>query len=1205
MEIRITNEKGTTDGKTYFSFKTIRNMKLTVFLIILGVCQVKATTWGQEVSLSLDNASLKEVFKEIRKQAGYDFIYTTKLINQSRPVTLHVSKLPVSEVLKLSLTNQPFTYVVDNKTIILRKKEHVKIVKNLDQKNYDFSPSVFPADTLRGQVRDENGEALIGVNVQVKGTSKGTSTDFDGRFELMNVGENSFLVFSYVGYQTQEVEIKNQSYINIEMLTDVAMLDEVVVVGYGVQKKVNITGAITTISDDYLHSRSASSVSQLLQGQSSGVDLGVSKTGFAPGTQMDIEIRGVGSLGGTSPLIIINGIPGKLDDLNPEDIESISILKDASSSAIYGARASNGVILVTTKSGLKRDLSATYSGGVSLNRPMVLPKTLDSYTYARVHNEAAQNTGARYYKDDVIDRIIAYQNEDWGYLKQFMPEGVTHFETIPLKDGSWGSKWDAQANNDWFDIFFGNGINQKHNFSIDGGTEKLLYYFSAGYLEENSYVKHTDDKFDRLNFSGKITSEIADWWNFTIETRFTKSSKVRPNLNYDNGSADYLDLFKTIFQAPPTNALYDGYGNINNYMGNFRNLVEMMENGGVNSLENNTQQYTFSTALNPVKGWLVNADYTYRSYDRYESDIIKKTPYNLVDNTVAYQGNVNGFSAKHNSDYYWTTNIYSSYQLNIDSKHNFGILGGLQFEYDATRYLYAKQNDLLVQNVPSLSTAIGSLQATDALGHWSTQGYFGRFTYNYNEKYLFESNIRYDGTSRFAKGNQWGLFPSASVGWIPSREDFWEPVSPYINSLKFRGSWGALGNQNVSSYLDLELIPINSGTVNWLFNYNGDRPLGYTGMPPIASPGLTWETVATKNIGMDMAFLDHQLILGLDLFERNTTDMIGPSESKPGVLGVSVPSKNNASLRTRGWEFELGWNQRLSSDFSYSVNLNVYDNHTTITKYNNPSNLITSWYVGKVPGEIWGYKSNGLFQSEDEIKSHADQSHIFGNWRPGDVKYEDINGDGKINEGDRTLDNPGDLSIIGNRSARYQFGVSGSINYKGFDFSMLWRGIAKKDVDQHLTSFGSTIYGSQGYFGFLTQTWSSINDIHLDYYRDTPGDKYTGLYEGEKNLNLDAWLPKPYLSSVENPKNRQVSSRYLLNGAFMRLQYVQIGYNLPKSMIGRVGLSKFRMHLTGDNLLTFSQMPKGVDPVAISGFYGFGTTYGVGRGLTFGLTIQY
>lgn len=1084
---------------------------------------------------------------------------------------------------------------------------NVSVGRKQSEGNNNFSRIIENAQRLApdnidvsGTVTDEDGEPLIGVNIQVKGSNKGTSTDFDGNFYLEDLDENAVLVVSYIGYQTQEIAVQGSSNLEIIMLSDSQLLDEVVVVGYGTQKKVNVTGAITTISDDYLHSRSASSVSQLLQGQSSGVDLGVSKTGFAPGAQMDIDIRGMSSLSGTSPLIVVNGIPGKMDDLNPEDIESISILKDAASAAIYGARASNGVILITTKSGTKRELSATYSGSVTLNNPMELPKMLDSYTFARVHNEAAQNTGARYYRNEVVDRIIAYQNEDWNYLKQFMPEGSTHFETVPLNDGSWGTKWDAHANYDWFDIYFGSALNQKHNFSIDGGTDRLLYYFSAGHTEENSYIKHTDDTFKRLNFSGRITSSITDWWDFTIETRFTKSSKVRPNLNYDNGSSDYLDFFKTVFQAPPTNALYDGNGNINNFMGNFRNLMESMQNGGVNSFTNNTQQYTFYTTINPVKGWSINADYTYRTYDRYETDVIKRIPYYLVDNTVAYHENVNGFLAKHNSDYYWTTNVYSSYEANLVSGHNFGVLAGLQFEYDASRYMFAKQNDLLVQDVPSLSTAIGALTATDALNHWATQGYFGRFNYNYKEKYLFESNIRYDGTSRFAEGSRWGLFPSASVGWMPSREIFWEPIYPYINSLKLRGSWGALGNQNVSPYSDLELIPINSATVNWLFQYNGDFPFGYTGTPSIASPGLTWETVTTKNLGVDMAFLDHRLTLGLDLFERNTTDMIGPSEQKPGVLGVSVPSSNNASLQTRGWELELGWKQRVSNDLSYGVNLNIYDNHTKITKYNNPNNLIDSWYVGKVAGEIWGYESNGLFQSEEEIENHASQSHIYGNWRPGDVKYEDLNGDGRINEGNRTLDNHGDLKIIGNRSSRYQFGISGNISYRGFDFSMLWRGVGKRDLDHHLTG-----YGSQAYFGFLTQTWSAINDIHLDYYRDQPGDKYTGLYEGDKNINLDAWLPRPYLSSVENPKNRQVSTRYLLNGAFMRLQYVQIGYNLPERAISRLGLSKVRMHLTGDNLLTFSHMPKGVDPVAVTGFYTLGTTYGVGRGFTFGLTVQY
>lgn len=1172
--------------------------------------------------------TLVEAIQEISKEYGVYFSFDRALVenvvvNYERSATITLEEAIVSVLegtgLEFKMFDERFVIIYQKDkegiTSLRRMVGHMERIIEEDSKNslvatprlplrsYFDNPFRQPKGlifNITGKVTDESGEPLIGVNVQVKGTTKGTATDFEGQFELEDVNENAVLVFSYIGYQTVEIPLDARRYIAVTMIADSELLDEVVVVGYGTQKKVNVTGAITSVSDEYMHSRPGSTVSQLLQGQSSGVDLGVSNTGYAPGAEMSIDIRGMSSLSGTSPLVVVNGIPGKLDNLNPEDIESISILKDAAAAAIYGARASNGVILVSTKTGRNRPLSATYSGSLTINSPMELPSMLDSYTFARVHNEAAQNSGARYYRNEVVDRIIAYQNEDWDYLRQFMPEGSTHFETVPLSSGTWGTKWDSHANYDWLDFYFGNAVNHRNNFSIDGGTDRLLYYFSAGHVEENSYIQHTDDTYKRLNFSGRITSSITDWWDFTIETRFTKASRVRPNLNYDNGSSDYLDFFKTVFQAFPTNALYDGYGNINNFMGNFRNLYETMKYGGVNNFSNNTQQYTFYTSINPLKGWTINADYTYRTYARYETDVVKRIPYNRVDNSVAYHGNVNGFITKHNDDYYWTTNVYSSYDFNAESGHHFGLLAGLQFEYDATRYLFAQQNNLLVPEVPSLSTAIGSLQATDALNHWATQGYFGRLNYNYKEKYLFESNLRYDGTSRFAEGSRWGFFPSASVGWLPSREAFWENISPYVNSLKLRGSWGALGNQNVSPYQDLALVPINSGTVDWLFDYNGEFPLGYTGTPDIPSPGLTWETVSTKNLGVDMAFLDYQLILGFDVFERNTTDMIGPAEQKPGVLGKGVPSTNNASLQTRGWELEVGWKQQISSDFSYSLSFNIYDNQTTITQYSNPSNLINSWYVGKVAGEIWGYESNGLFKNEEEIASHADQSHIYGNWRSGDVKYEDLNGDGKVNEGDRTLDNPGDLRIIGNRSPRYQFGISGSLNFKGFDFSMLWRGTGKRDIDHHLTD-----YGSQPYFGFLTQTWSSINDIHLDYFRDSPGDKYTGLYEGDENINLDAWLPRPYLSSVENPKNRKISTRYLLDGAFIRLQYVQLGYNLPDQLLSKVGLTKMRVHLTGDNLLTFSHLPKGVDPVAVTGFYTFGTTYGVGRGFTFGLTVQY
>lgn len=1171
-----------------------RVMKLTTFILFVLFFQVSAGVFSQnngKFSIRAEQKTIHNILKEIEDQTNYTFMYNRNNIDVDRKTDINMEVKDIEKVLDALFKGTNVKYRSFNHNYVLYTDEELPSVQ---------SPQPV---SLSGKVTDKSGAPLPGVTVTIMGTTLGTITNTNGEYQLSNVEPDASLVFSFVGMKTMEISVSGKRIVDVEMEEETIGIEEVVAIGYGTQKKSNITGAISVISDENLKSRPSSTVTQILLGQSPGIDFGIGVAGYQPGAQMTLKIRGLGSISGASPFIVVDGIPGSLDNLNPEDIESISVLKDASASAVYGAHAAHGVILVTTKSGSRnKEITATYNGSISVNFPMVLPGTLDSYTYARVHNEAAQNSGARYYSNEVVDRIVAYQNKDWDYLKQFVPADATHFETVAAKDGNWAIKWDAHANNDWLDIFFGKAVNNKHNFSLEGGSEKISYYFSAGSIKENSYLNYADDSFGRYNLSGKVKMSVTDWWDFTVETRMTKGIKKRPNFN-STSSVTYLDFFRTIFEAAPTNPLYDAYGNTLARLGNFPNIIGLMRDGGQYRNEYTENFSGFFSTMRPVKGWEINADFAYKSFDSFVSNTVKTLSYPKANGTYGVISPRNYIRNQHASDYYWTSNIYTSYDLNLKSGHHVRAMTGMQFEYDKGRNLYAGNSNMILQDVPSLATAVGEPEIGESLTHTATQGFFGRLNYDFREKYLIESSFRYDGTSRFSEGNRWGFFPSFSLGWFPSKEKFWESLSPYVNTLKIRGSWGSLGNQKTAAYQDLQLIPIVTGSLNWVFEQGGTRPKGYTNTPGLVSKDLTWETVTTKNIGMDAGFLKQRLQLGVDLFEKTTEDMIGPVEAVPGVLGVGRPSSNNASLRTRGWEVELGWKDNPFKDFSYHVNLNLYDNTTIITKYHNPTRLLSQWYEGKESGEIWGYVSNGLFGSQEEIDNHPSQAEMYNTWRPGDVKYEDISKDGKVSRNSSTLDDPGDRKIIGNASDHYQFGISLGANYKGFDLSMLWRGVAKKDIATHFTG-----YGSQAYFGFLSQTWSSIFDYHLDYYRDTPGDQYTGLYEGDANINTDAWYPRPYLSSNENPKNRHVSTRYLLNGAYIRLQNVQIGYNFPDKVISKIGVSRLRIYVSGDNLLTFSHLPKGIDPVAdegeIEGARYLGNTYGAGRLIAFGLMIS-
>ncbi|HRO47149.1 TonB-dependent receptor [Agriterribacter sp.] len=1051
--------------------------------------------------------------------------------------------------------------------------------------------------TVSGTVTaNTSGEPLTGVSVKIKGTAIGVSTDKNGQFSI-KTPQNGILVITHVGYETLDIPVNNRETIDISLTSTSTSLDEVLVVGYGTQKKVNLTGAVDVISNKKIENRQSPTVSQILQGQSPGLDFSLGDNGLEPGASMKINIRGMGSVNGGSPYVVIDGFPGEMDRLNPNDIESISVLKDAAASAIYGARAPFGVILITTKSGKRNEkLSIAYAGNMSVNSTARLPKMLDSYTFARVINEFGVNGGGRTYSNAAIDRIIAYQNEDWEYLKQFYPAGATYYESMPLANGTWGNNQDAHANYDWYDEYYGNSLNQQHNLSVKGGSNKLTYYFSSGFTGQNGVINYGTDSYKRYNIAGKVKAAITDWMDIRYETRFMKSVREFPSMPV---GMPYNYMFFHVMRTVPTQAKYNGFGTYS-----IQSKIPFVEDAGTSEHTTTENWHILATELRPAKGWKIYGEFAYQSTGIVESDRQLAVYTNLVDGSLSpFAGSLpSSITQSHHNLSYWTTNIYTSYDLNV-GKHNMLLMAGTQFELNQINQLTASKTNLIVQSVPSLETANGSLSAGENLEHWATQGYFGRITYNFNEKYLFEANARYDGTSRFKKENRWGFFPSFSLGWNVNKEDFWKGMANVVNTFKLRGSWGQLGNQQVASYQDLALIPLQSGQLNWLFNYGAARPLGYTSTPSLVSPDLTWETATTKNIGLNTGFLNNRLQLDFDVFERVTKNMIGPSEPLPGILGASVPKSNNATLRTRGWEGAIRWNSEIKrSGLSYFVSFNMADAQSVVLDYLNPTGIVTDWYAGKKVGEIWGYTANELFRSQEDVNSYlsrTDLSFIYNTWNPGDLKYLDTNGDGKVNNGTNSINNPGDISVIGNNTPRYQYGLSAGFEYKGFDFSFLIKGTGKRDY--FVTS--NTTVSNYAYWGINTWLHTGLTTEHLDYFRDKPGDEYTGLYEGDANINLDAFWPKMYIQADQNHKNRQPSSRYLLDLSYARLQNVQLGYNLPQSLLKKLRIQKVRMYISGENLLTITNAIKPIDPVALGTSFTLGATYRTDKMVSFGINI--
>ena len=1182
-----------------FHSKTWLVMRLTIVLLIAACLQVQAKGYGQNISLSVQNTSLENVLKKIKKQAGYHLVYREEWLNLGNKVTLDLKNVPVKDALDACFKNQALTYELVGKTIVV-KKATIPSQQHTDKKFVEESLDI----VITGTVRSPEGNPLEGVSVVVKGTQTGTTTNANGQFQLSVVsGTNAELVFSFVGYQTKTVKVGSQTLFNVVMDKAISDLTDVVVVGYGTQKKVNLTGAVDVISNKKIENRQSTTVSQILQGQSPGLEFSLGDNGLEPGASMKVNIRGMGSVNGGSPYIVIDGFPGEMDRLNPNDIESISVLKDAAASAIYGARAPFGVILITTKSGKKNEkLSIAYTGNLSVNSTARKPKMLDSYTFARVVNEMGVNGGGRPYSNAAVDRIIAYQDKDWDYLKQFYSTDVSYYEAMPLANGTWGNQQNAHANYDWYDEFYGSSLNQQHNLSVKGGSNKITYYFSSGFTDQNSVINYGTDYYKRYNLTGKVKAAITDWLDLRYETRFMNSKRAYPSMP---GTTNYPYLFLHIMRTTATQAKYNGDGSYA-----LQSKIPFVEDAGTSGNTTTENWHVLAGELRPAKNWKITGEFAYQSTGMVQY-IQELTVYeHLVNGNLSpFASSVpNSLKKSHQNIAYWTTNVYTSYDLNL-GKHNVVLMAGTQLELNQLEQLTASKTNLIVPTVPSLETANGSLTAGENLEHWATRGYFGRLTYNFNEKYLFEANARYDGTSRFKKENRWGFFPSFSVGWNVNKEHFWKDIANVVNTFKLRGSWGQLGNQQVASYQDIALIPLQSGQLNWLFNYGAARPLGYTSAPSLVSPALTWETATTKNIGLNTGFLNNRLQFDLDVFERVTKNMIGPSEPLPGILGASVPKSNNATLRTRGWEAAIRWNSEIKrSGLSYFVSLNMSDAQSVVMDYLNPTGIFTDWYAGKKVGEIWGYTANELFKSKEDVDSYLSRvnlSYIYSTWNPGDLKYLDTNGDGKVNQGNNSINDPGDYSVIGNSSPRYIYGLSGGIEYKGFDFSFLLNGTGKRDYFAIHNGSNSGIL-NYPYWGVGEWAHTALTPQHLDYFRDQPGDKYTGLYEGDANINIDAFYPRTYLQRDQNIKNRQPSTRYLMDLSYLRLQNVQFGYNLPQGLLKKFKLQKVRIYVSGENLFTRTSLPKTIDPVALgvtSGQNSIGQTYRADKMVSAGINI--
>lgn len=849
-------------------------------------------------------------------------------------------------------------------------------------------------DIISGRVSSSIGEPMIGASVMVKGTTNGTITDLDGNFKV-EASSTATLIISYVGYVTQEVQIAGRKAVNITLKEDTGLLEEIVVVGFGTQKKVNLTGAVGLADAESLKERPVLNATQALQGLVPGLQ--ITQTNGTLGDTPTINIRGTGTIGegsSGSPLILIDGMEGDLNMINPQDIASVSVLKDAASSSIYGSRAPFGVILITTKTGSKDKISINYNNSFRWASPIKMMKMMNSVNFASFLNDAMTNSGrSPQFVLDHVNRMEDYMNAvPCGPGQRRKVDGTIIYAIDPDVNGQW---LDGYANgidnvNIFDEIYKGTTFNQEHNFSASGGNDRINYYVSFNYMHQDGFMKIGNDDLKRYNTTTKLNITLTDWLKLNLSTRFTRQDYEHPFF-MDNW--EYYELVGR--SSWPNIPLYDRNG----YYFNAPSVpLKLAEQGSkMRQTDNLYQQVGFM--IEPIKNWVTHINFNYRInnvFNRSQQFAI----YNHDINGEPYSSDLtSGIGEDISKENYYNFEVYSEYTHSFKEKHNLHVLVGSQIE-DFKRQTHNLYRDGIILNSKpevDLTTGLGSNGSvvSPTVGgqrsEWGLVGFFGRLNYDFEGKYLFEGNLRYDGSSRFRKNNRWKLFPSFSLGWNIAREEFFIPLQDVVGMLKLRASYGTLGNQNTNNwYQTYQTIKLNIAGGTWL--QNGIKP-NTSSAPSLVSTELTWETVETYNIGLDWALFNNRLTGSFDYFVRNTNNMVGKSPELPAILGTDVPVTNNTNLRTSGWELNIGWQDRLSNGLSYSATFLLSDSRTKITKYpNNPTGLIESYIAGRYTNEIWGYETYGIARSDEEMQEHlanVDQSSIGSNWAAGDVMYKD------------------------------------------------------------------------------------------------------------------------------------------------------------------------------------------------------------------------
>ena len=1063
-----------------------------------------------------------------------------------------------------------------------------------------FSAAMYAAD-VTGVVTDASGEPMIGVSVQVDGTTTGTITDFDGRYAI-SANSDAVLVFSYLGYRTHRVKVENRTTIDVQLMEDTKALEEVVVVGYGTQRKANLTGAVGTVSvEDQLDGRPITNVGNSLQGATPG--LTITNTSGRLGAQPDFHIRGyAGSLtGDAAPLILVDGVEmSDISVINAEDIASVSVLKDAASASIYGTRAAFGVILITTKNGAGESgkFNVTYNNNFSWATPTVLPEVAKSYVGAEMALEARNRRvpGTTMFKNAIglvwdADAIEKMKEWDRVYGKMNLSNEMVldrDFEVI-AGDTYFYRSWNAAK------MFVSDySFSQQHNLNVSGTAGKTNYYIGLGYAGQNGVVKVNPDSYKRYSLNSSIETEVFKWLKVRAKMLYTRTNLAEP-FNFNSASYDalyYLYRWPTVMP----------YGT---YQGKpFHNSITETAAANMNSDVSDYTRASVGTTITFLPGFSLDIDYAFnltgREYIQRGGTVggweFWNTAMTLTDNWAGSSRNkidTYNYKTQHH-----TGNAVLRYSHTWNDAHKFSIFGGYNIEYNEYKYVNAEKRDLLDQTKPEISLATGEQFIYGAHTSWALMGFFARANYSYKDKYLIELNGRVDGSSRFPKDKLWGFFPSGSLGWVASEEDFWEPLKPYWSFAKIRGSYGAIGNQDVGANMFRAIM--TSGNSGWIVNDVNEITFS---LPTALANGFTWETIKTYDVGADFRFFGDDLGVTFDWYRRVNDGMIASSAETPSTYGASAPYENAAQMTTNGWELQLDYHHKFSNGLRINLMASVSDAVAMITKHprSKLSVIDGSNYEGKIIGEIWGFTTDRLFQEDDfnadgTLKEGiASQAYFEGTngygykYGPGDVKYVDLDGDGQITWGNKTPDNHGDWSVIGNTTPRYEYNFRIGADWYGFDLNVFFQGVGKRDYWATGTMIIPGWNFSEGtYYAHQTDYW-------------TP-------------TNTHAWYPR--LTEMNQPAQYSAASfnylcqtRYMLDLSYLRLKNITVGYSLPKNILAKAHIQKARLYCSLENVCEFDHLgnlpidPETGSAAGSGGGMGWGRIYPYTRQYSFGLQV--